>query len=60
MKCPPLCNGRSPKKEKIKRVVTLEKEKIVQWAIDDKEDWGKEEEIEEDHRKIKELVSKKF
>jgi len=60
MKCPPLCNRRSPKKEKVKRVVTLEKEKIVQWAIDDKEDWGKEEEIEEDHRKIKELVSKKF
>ena len=28
--------------------------------IDDKEDWGREEEIEEDHRKIKEMVPKKF
>ena len=60
MRCPPLCNGRSPKKEKVKRVVTLEEEKIVQWAIDDKEDWGREKKIEEDHRKIEELVSKKF
>jgi len=28
--------------------------------IDNKEDWGKEEEIEEDHRKIEEIVPKKF
>ena len=28
--------------------------------IDDKEDWGREEEIEEDHRKIEEMVLKKF
>ena len=28
--------------------------------IDDKEDWGKQEEMEEDHRKIKEMVPKKF
>jgi len=46
-RCPPLYGGRSQTKEKIKRVVTLEKEKIVRWAIDNKEDWGKEEEIEE-------------
>jgi len=43
-----------------KRVVTLEEEKIVRWEIDDKKDWGKEEEIEEDHRKIEEIVPKKF
>ena len=47
MRCPPLCGGRSQTKEKVKRVVTLEKEKIVRWAIDNKEDWGEEEEIEE-------------
>jgi len=29
-------------------------------VIDDKEDWGKEEEMEEDHRKIEEMVPKKF
>jgi len=38
MRCPPLCGGRSPKKEKVKRAITLEEEKIVKWAIDDKED----------------------
>jgi len=29
-------------------------------VIDDKKDWGKKEEIKEDHRKIKEMVLKKF
>jgi len=43
-----------------KRVAALEKEKIVRWAIDDKEDWKKEEEMEIDHRKIEEMVPKKF
>jgi len=28
--------------------------------IDDKEDWGREEEIKEDHRKIEEMVPRKF
>jgi len=37
-RCLPLCGGRSQTKEKVKRVVTLEKEKIVRWAIDNKED----------------------
>jgi len=41
-------------------VVMEEEEKIVQWAIDNKEDWGREEEIEEDHRKIKEMVPGRF
>jgi len=43
-RCLFLCGGRSQKKEKVKRVVTMEEEKIVCWAIDDKEDWGREEE----------------
>jgi len=59
-RCPPLCGRKGQKKEKVKRVVTEEEEKIVQWVIDDKEDWGREEEIEEDHRKIEEMVPKKF
>jgi len=29
-------------------------------VIDNKKDWGKKEEMEEDHRKIKEMVLKKF
>jgi len=36
--------------------VTLEEEKIVKWAIDDKKNWGREEEIEADYKKIKEIV----
>jgi len=62
-RCPPLYGGKSQKskkKEKIKMMVTEEEEKIVHWAIDDKEDWGREEEIEEDHRKIEEMVPRKF
>jgi len=59
-RCPPLCGGKSQKKEKVKRVTTEKEEKIVCWAIDNKENWGKEEEIEEDYRKIEEMVSKKF
>ena len=31
---------------KEKRVVTLEEEKIVRWVVDDKEDWGREKEVE--------------
>jgi len=61
MRCLPLYSRTRPRGvEKEKRVATLEEEKIVKWAIDNKEDWGREEEIEEDHRKIKELVPRKF
>jgi len=59
-RCPPLCGGKGQKKEKVKRIATEEEEKIVRWAIDNKEDWGREEEIEEDHRKIEEMVPRKF
>jgi len=37
-RCPPLCGGRSQKKEKVKRIVTEEEEKIIHWAIDNKKD----------------------
>jgi len=61
MRCPPLCGRTRPRGvKKRKRIVTLEKEKIVRWAIDDKKNWGREEEIEEDYRKIEELVPRKF
>jgi len=58
-RCPPLCGGKSEKKERVK-IMATEEEKIVHWAIDDKENWGREEEMEENHRKIKEMVPKKF
>jgi len=60
-RCPPLYGRKSQKmKKKVKRMATEEEEKIVCWVIDDKEDWGREEEIEEDHRKIEEIVPGKF
>jgi len=59
-RCLPLCGGKSQKKEKASMTITEEEKKIVRWAIDDKENWGREEEIEEDHRKIEEMVPKKF
>ena len=60
VRCLSLCGRRSPKKEKAKRVVILKEEKIVRWAINNKKDWGKEEEMEKNHRKIKEMVPKRF
>jgi len=59
-RCPPLCGGGSQKRKKVKMIATEEEEKIICWVINDKEDWGKKEEIEEDHRKIEEMVPKKF
>jgi len=60
-RCLPLCSRtKSRGVEKGKREATLEEEKMVRWAVDDKEDWGREEEIEEDYRKIEELVPRKF
>ena len=34
--------------------------KTVNWAADEKEDWGREEEMEIDHHKIEAMVPKKF
>jgi len=47
-------------RKKVKRVATLEEEKIMRWAVGDKEDWRREEEVEADHRKIEEMVLQKF
>jgi len=35
-RCLPLCSGRNLKRKKVKRVITLEEEKIVRWTIDGK------------------------
>jgi len=37
-RCPPLCGRKGRKKKKIKMMATEEEEKIIHWAIDDKED----------------------
>jgi len=38
----------------------IEEEKAINWAADEKEDWGRKEEMEMDHRKIEGMVPKKF
>jgi len=60
-RCPPLCGRTRPRGvEKGKRVTTLEKEKMVRWAVDNKEDWEREKELEANHRKVDKMVSKRF
>jgi len=64
-RCLPLCRRNTKLKEekrgkKGKRMATLEEEKIVRWAVDNKEDWGREEKVEADHKKIEEMVLQKF
>jgi len=57
-RCPPLCR----KTVKIigKKETREDKRKIVKWAVDEKEDWRQEEEMKADHRKVKEMVPKKY
>ena len=43
-----------------KRVVTLEEEKIMRWAVDNKKDQRREEEVEANYRKIEKMVLQKF
>jgi len=57
-RCPPLCE--KTVKIKGKKKTRKDERKIVRWAVDEKEDWGREEEIEADHRKIEEMVPKQF
>jgi len=57
-RCPLLC-GKAVK-IKGKKEIKEDEKKIVKWAMDEKEDWGREEEIEADHRKAEETVPKRF
>ena len=41
-------------------MVILEEEKIVRWAMEDKENWGRDKEIEVDYKKIEEMAPKRF
>ena len=48
------------KAKRVREVAMIKEEKIVRWAVDDKENWGREEEVEADHRKIEEMVLQRF
>jgi len=55
-RCPPLCGKAVRIKEK--KEIREDEKKIVRWAVDKKEDWGREEEIKADHRKVEKMVCK--
>jgi len=57
-RCPLLC-GKAVR-IKGKKEIREEEKKIVRWAVDEKEDWEREEEMEADHRKVEEMVPKWF
>jgi len=60
-RCPPWCGKSNEGKERTKckeRVRGIEEEKAISWAADEKEDWGREEEMEIDHCKIETMVPK--
>jgi len=62
-RCPPWCGksnegkGRTKQKERMRGA---DEEKEISWAADEKEDWGREEEMEIDHQKIETMVPKWF
>jgi len=62
-RCPPWCGKSNEEKERVKpkeRMRETEEEKVISWAADEKKDWGREEEMEIDHRKIETMVPKRF
>jgi len=58
MRCPPLY-GKTVR-IKGKKNTREDEKKIMRQAVDEKEDWEQEEEIEADHRKVEEMVPKRF
>ena len=64
-RCPPLYgkNTKLEKRQQVKkgkRVAILEEEKVVRWTVEDKENWGREEEVKADYKKIEEIVPQRF
>jgi len=62
-RCPPWCgksNKESRKERRKERVRGTEEEKAISWAVDKKEDWGREEDMEIDHQKIETMVPEWF
>jgi len=64
MRCPPLCGKNKERKEKQelgkKRKGEVKEEAAIRWAAHEKEDWGKEKEMEMDHCKIEGMVPRRF
>jgi len=63
-RCPPLCGKNKERKEKWewrkKRKGEVEEKAAIRWAANEKKDWGKKEEMKMDHRKIEDMVPRRF
>ena len=62
-RCLPWCGKSSAEKGKVehgKGMRGAEEEKAISWTADEKEDWGREEEMEINHQKIETMVPKQF
>jgi len=68
-RCPPICGQYTSKKEidleikkrrKGKKEVQGDEIERIRWAADKKEDWGREDKMELDHRKVEAMVPQKF
>jgi len=62
-RCPPWCSKSNEGKERTRykeRMRGAEEEKAISWVADEKEDWGREEEMEIDHQKNQTMVPKRF
>ena len=57
-RCPPLCE--KAVRIKGKKEIRENEKRIVRWAVDKKEDWERKEKIEADHRKVEEMIPKRF
>ena len=57
-RCLPLC-GKAVR-IKGKKEIREDENKIIRWAVDEKKDWGREEERKADYRKVEEIVPKQF
>jgi len=48
------------KRRKGKKEIQGDEIERIRWAVDEKEDWGREKEMELDHRKVEAMVPQKF
>jgi len=60
MRCPPLYGKLIKIQGRGRKKIREEEKKIVRWATNKKKDWEREEKIEADHRKVEEIVPKRF
>jgi len=59
-RCPLLCGKLIQIQKKGRKEGREDEKKMVRWAVNEKKDWGKKEKIEANHKKVEEIVPKRF